>query len=246
MQVSSFQFSETGGRPLNEDCVRSAEQNGRFCFILCDGLGGHARGELASQCVCETVGDVFLAGGQTAFPALMERAILRAQEALTLRQSATTGASHGLRTTLCCLMLGGGDALAAYVGDSRLYQFRAGRVAGRTRDHSVPQHLVNIGEIAESEIRTHEDRNRLLRVMGSEWEEPQFQLWNGLKAPEPGDAFLLCSDGFWEWVLETDMERLLASAADPREWALQMKAEAQKNAVGREMDNFSAITVFLR
>lgn len=243
MRIVSYQFSDIGARPLNEDCVGTVSDDGRFCFTLCDGLGGHARGEVASQCVCSVVGETFSLGAHCALPALMERAILRAQEALQAEQAAS-GVKNGMKTTLCCLMLDGVDACAAHVGDSRIYRFRAGKLLARTLDHSVSQHLVSIGALQESELRHHEDRNRLLRVMGSAWDTPQFQLFSGLSPIQSGDAFLLCSDGFWEWIEDADMERLLLASASPEDWACRMHALIQKNCGGSLPDNASAIAVF--
>ena len=88
-----------------------------------------------------------------------------------------------------------------HVGDSRLYYFKNGRIVKRTLDHSVPQMLVAAGEIDEKEIRHHPDRNRLVRVMGMEWDEPKYQVSEPMPE-EPGQAFLLCSDGFWENIEE--------------------------------------------
>jgi serine/threonine protein phosphatase PrpC len=152
---------------------------------------------------------------------------------------------NGIKTTLVCLSVDGANASWGHVGDSRLYHFVGDRMAGRTLDHSVPQMLVAAGEIREKDIRHHEDRNRLIRVMGIEWPSPRYELASPV--PLSGkDSFLLCSDGFWEHVLEKDMRRCLKAAGSPAEWLESMAAIAARNADAAKRDNFSAIAVFSR
>lgn len=246
MTIDSFVFSDPGGRKRNEDSARVFSCGDLSCFVLCDGLGGHLGGDLASQCVCNAIQTFFTANDGPAkaesLAALLGRAVCGAQEALVDLQSAN-GISGGLLTTLCCLLLRSGDAAAVYVGDSRIYRFSGGRAVARTKDHSVPQHLVNIGELPESGVRGHEDRSRLLRVMGTDWEDPMFQPFPIDLPLVSGDAFLLCSDGFWEPVLESDMERLLADTHSAEDWARRMAALVPERVAPREQDNYTAITV---
>ncbi len=244
MILTSYQFSAAGGRLKNEDCVRTVCRGASSCFVLCDGLGGHAGGELASRCVCDAMEAAFLTGdGRAPMARRMEQAILYSQAALVARQR-EAGISNGMRTTLCCLMIGGDDVSAAFVGDSRIYQFRGGRALAHTRDHSVSQQLVRIGEIRQEDVRRHEDRSTLLRSMGEHWEAPQYELWAQLERVQSGDAFLLCSDGLWEWVEEADMERDLAAAAGPRAWAEAMCGRVAARGTIHALDNYSLIAVW--
>ncbi len=103
--------------------------------------------------------------------------------------------------------------------------------------------LVAAGEIDEKEIRHHPDRNRLVRVMGMEWDEPKYQVSEPMPE-EPGQAFLLCSDGFWENIEEEQMEACLQKSANPHEWLERMEKIVVKNGRGTNMDNYSAIVVF--
>ena len=115
---------------------------------------------------------------------------------------------------------------------------------GRTLDHSVPQMLVNIGEIDEDEIRNHPDRNRLLRVMGAEWETPQYQYSEKIPLKK-GQAFLLCSDGFWELITEKMMIRFLRRADSVDEWLDTMMDYVEEKGKEKNMDNYSAIAVWI-
>lgn len=245
MILTSSQFSASGGRANNDDCVEITQRENAFCFTLCDGLGGHSGGALASRCVCDAMQQAFLsADNSLPLAVCMEQAIVKSQSALMALQ-AQHAAQDGLRTTICSLMLSERDAAAAFVGDSRIYQFRKGRLLAHTHDHSVAQRLVQIGEIRQEDVRRHEDRNFLLRCLGMPWETPQLELWAQLSPLEDGDAFLLCSDGLWEWVLEVDMEQDLSTTKTPQAWidAMCARLPGQSEAT---LDNYSAIAVFVQ
>lgn len=244
MNITSDQISAAGQRQYNEDFVCTFVHNDSRCFVLCDGLGGHFGGKEAARCVGEAVGRTFLLSEQEPLSEAMERALLQAQSELNQRQSAC-GAGSGMKTTLCCLMIRGTEAVAAFVGDSRIYQFRNARITGRTLDHSVAQALVRAQELTEADIRHHEDRSKLLRAMGDDWDEPQYEIWQDILPVLPGDAFLLCSDGFWEWIEEADMERMLAQSGDPERWLVEMEQWILRCGQGSDMDNYSAIAVML-
>ena len=132
-----------------------------------------------------------------------------------------------------------------HVGDSRAYVFHHGKVKTRTLDHSIPQMLVLSREIKESQIRNHPDRNIVLRVLGVEWEEPMYELKEPMHLKN-GQAFLLCSDGFWELIEEKQMCDLLKRSASPEEWLMQMAQVVKTNGMGRNMDNYSAIAVWCK
>lgn len=116
---------------------------------------------------------------------------------------------------------------------------RAGQVIGRTIDHSVPQALADCGEISERQIRYHKDRNQLLRAIGgSEAVRPTV-----LEEPlgiEPGDKLLLCTDGFWEYVLELEMEVDLVKSENPKMW-LEFLVSRLLARAPADHDNFTAM-----
>ena len=133
-----------------------------------------------------------------------------------------------MKTTCTVLMIGENGIFRGHVGDSRIYYFRNGKMEDRTLDHSVPQLLAQAGRIREKDIRHHPDRNRLLRVMGIEWDEPRFELADTLEKGKR-QAFLLCSDGFWELVDEKKMMACLKKADSPETWLRQMEQIVLKN-----------------
>lgn len=235
-------ISLVGEREKNEDCCTMAAGPAGLCAVLCDGLGGHAGGELASRCVCESIRNEFMAASSDRpLEELVGELIMHAQEALLALQQEKE-LPHGLKTTVCCLVLQDGRGVAAWVGDSRIYLFRKNKQLLRSSDHSIPQYLVAVGEIKEKDIRHHPDRNKLLRVMGSSWEKPQYQLLQ-LPPLTDRDAFLLCSDGFWEWIEEKEMERCCKRSKCSEEWLHEMKEIICTRGKGHHMDNLSAVAL---
>ena len=103
--------------------------------------------------------------------------------------------------------------------------------------------LVLSKEIKESQIRNHPDRNILLRVLGIEWDDPMYELLVPISLKKC-QAFLLCSDGFWELIEEKEMCELLKKSSSVEEWLFSMVEVVKKNGVGRNMDNYSAIAIW--
>lgn len=104
--------------------------------------------------------------------------------------------------------------------------------------------LALAGEIREKDIRHHEDRNRLLRAMGNEWDDssPKYEIDDTLDI-EKGMSFLLCSDGFWEWITEKEMEKCFCKGDSSREALDMMVERVKKSGKNKNMDNYSAILI---
>lgn len=239
VQIISYEcLSNKGSRELNEDSVSIAMTSDSLSFILCDGLGGHGNGEIASSYVAEQM-KKFLEQGKT-----LEESIMSAQQGLMEKQK-KEHAEDSMKTTLTCLSIIDTGAKFAHVGDSRIYLFEKGRYKMRSQDHSVPQMLVNSGAIKEKAIRHHEDRSRLLRVMGTEWNSPKYQVTESIPLSTQ-TTFLLCSDGFWELIDEKMMEKTLRKSKTPKEWLARMEQIVLDNGKGTDMDNYSAIAIFVR
>lgn len=236
-------ISNVGDREHNEDSVyseiikRGEKESG--IFVLADGLGGHGRGEVASGIVIETARKVFQAVDPCA--GMIESIFDHAQESLISLQK-KEHADDEMKTTAVILLVMGQSMYWGHVGDSRLYFFRKQKLVTRTLDHSVPQMLVNAGELKEKKIRKHPDRNKLLRVMGTDWDEPRYVV-SGMQELMPGDAFLLCSDGFWENITEKQMLRCLKKTSNAADWLDKMNLLVQKSGEKTDMDNNSAIAV---
>ena len=234
-------FTDRGGREVNEDSARVFEKDGKKCLVLCDGLGGHGKGEVALALVVEAVGQIFNSA-QKIDEDFLRSAFQLSQEALIdeqIRQDAKTD----MKTTAVAMYIDGNKVQWGHVGDSRLYAFAKNKVKLRTLDHSVPQMLVFAREIKEKQIRNHPDRNRLLRVMGIEWEKPMYELAEQTQL-EKYQAFLLCSDGFWELIDEKQMCKLLKNSSTVEEWMQAMVEVIKQNGIGKNMDNYTAIALW--
>lgn len=237
-------ISRKGERERNEDSIAVFRRDDTCCFVLCDGLGGHGKGDEASAMVCRIFGEVFDQTAEFDPYVFFNQAVEQANSAILARQE-EEGCASGMKTTLVSLLVCGGYCTWCHIGDSRLYLFRDNAVAFRTMDHSVPQMLVNAGTIEENEIRFHPDRNRLLRALGSDEDAIRYEISSPCKLSEC-QAFLLCSDGFWEYIDEAQMCAILQQSSDADEWLAGMQALVLKNGTGSNMDNYSAVAVMYK
>ncbi len=241
MDLTYALISKAGDRDLNEDSLAVCDHAGHQCFVLCDGLGGHGMGDVASSLVV----DVFKAQFDQAddLTDFIGQTLLAAQDILLAEQIARR-ASKRMKTTAAALVLDEKNAYIGHVGDSRVYAFFKNKVKTRTLDHSIPQMLALAGDIKEAQIRQHPDRNALLRVLGVDWEQPMYDLLQPI-VQKKCQAFLLCSDGFWEHIEDKQMCYLLKKTKSVHEWLEEMTQLVEQNGAGLDMDNYSAIAVWL-
>lgn len=233
-------FTNVGDRQVNEDSVGIFKNGKNNCYILCDGLGGHGMGEIASSLVVSVFEDQFQKTDDVVN--FLGQTFVASQDILMAEQK-VRNAKRKMKTTGIAVVTDDRNAYIGHIGDSRGYVFYKNKVKTRTLDHSIPQMLVLSGEIKESQIRNHPDRNTLLRVMGVEWDDIMYELM----APIPlkkCQAFLLCSDGFWELIDEKEMCDQLKVAHSVEEWLANMVRIVQINGKGKNMDNYSAIAVW--
>lgn len=242
MIVTYHLLSNKGSRKKNEDRIGSYEKNKEYCFALADGLGGHNKGEVASKTVVENSIAIFKKDGFSEF--FIREAFETGQE-LLLEMQKKEKKPDDYKTTQVILCIKDDLINWGHIGDSRLYLFENKKFILHTLDHSVPQMLVNIGEIEDKDIRNHPDRSHLLSAMGIEWERPKYEIPVPIK-PEKGMAFLLVTDGFWELIDEDDMIKCLKKASDVHEWVTNMEKILLVNGKDRSMDNYSAIAVWIR
>jgi protein phosphatase len=232
--VSWGSASERGPRRNNQDAFLAEPP----VFVVADGMGGHAGGELASAIVVETFRA--LVGHGDVPPSAVSELIARANESILQHADADPGL-RGMGTTLVSLvMVNDGQAdywLVANVGDSRLYRFADGQLRQLTVDHSFVQELVDAGRIRADEARIHPQRNIVTRVLGS-LQPPEAEYW--LFAPVPGERYLLCSDGICGELEEPAIARLMGGVPDPGLAASALVGEALR-AGGT--DNATAIVI---
>ena len=239
MRFRTYAYTNAGARANNEDALLVRDG----FWALADGLGGHDCGEVASN---ETVQYVFNRWKESGEPAdeLSMKKLLDSANTNLLALQQTDSRYAAMRTTLVYAVTDGSQLCYAGVGDSRFYFFRSGRIVLQSEDHSVPAALAKMGQIPYEEIRSHEDRNKLLKVIGNSENLNLKQLPDAVRV-RPGDAFLLCSDGFWEYVYEREMEIDLAKSANPKEWMGYMIKRVLLKTENKDNDNFSAVCVMV-
>jgi len=203
-------------------------------------LGGHGKGEVASALVCESAVEFFSTADVEDIFGIFDIA----QEKLLAKQKAES-AIDAMKTTMNVVTISNEKIRWGHVGDSRTYYFKKNKLISCTKDHSVPQMMVSMGEIKEKDIRHHEDRNRLLKVMGTEWSKPQYAIETPLKL-EKNQVFLMCTDGFWELIEEKEMIKTLKKAKSPQEWLDVMAEIVRTNGADYDMDNYTALTIWIR
>lgn len=237
--ISYAQISNKGNREYNEDHVELCKKMNRYVFGLADGLGGHGHGDVASALAMEALKEQEEAAElRESLADCFEIAQKKVEKEKKNRPECA-----GMMTTLTVLELRKAQVGWGHIGDSRIYYFQNGKLVSHTLDQSVPQMLVNMKEIQESEIRHHPDRNRLLCSIGMEWEDKPYRIDEVIRR-EGKQQFLLCSDGFWEYIEEKDMEQLLHKSLTPRQWLKRMEKLVRLNGKGYEMDNYSAVAVW--
>lgn len=234
MFISTDWYSDVGGRANNEDAVGVFERNGTTLCVVADGLGGHDNGEVASNAVLKVVANY--AYGNLSKTALYN-ATQRANEEILRRAG-----NSQMKTTLALLWMQNGNALVGTAGDTRIYQFRAGRIKFQSVDHTLAQLDVIAGDETAGDVRKNPDRNKLIRVVGM---KAGFKVDISELQYQPGDAFLLCSDGFWENILEDDMLRTLSQSKSAADWLKAMRRILEPR-LNKDSDNNSAIAVVVR
>lgn len=235
-----------GQRPYNEDCAGAFIENpNKMMFVIADGLGGHGMGDIASSLAVDCALECAKKGDSSG-NILMCECFEKAQNAILEKQS-ELHAEQKMKTTMVVIRVEKNKAYFGYIGDSRLYHFTSHGWKRLTLDHSVPQLLVSTGEITEEQIRNHPDRNKLLRVLGVEWESPRYTISPKPSAVKRGDGFLLCTDGFWEYILENEMLNCYKKSLDAQTWLDTMKGLVEKRGeeAKENADNFSAIAILV-
>lgn len=235
MDVSVSYYSSEGGRTINEDAVYICEHENKLLAMVADGLGGLAHGDRAAKIAVRTISAA--TSMEALSSQLLDWAVERANSDIICEQN-----GEQMCSTISILWMDSFKAFVSHVGDSRIYQFRRDGIIYQSIDHSVSQMAVIMGEITPSEIRGHKDRNRLVRALGaSQTVKPETDALN----IRDGDAFLLCSDGFWELIEEQNMIEYLSQSRDAGEWLDKMKRHVDKRQTD-DSDNNSAVTVIVR
>lgn len=234
MKIDVSYYSSVGGRKNNEDFLSVLKNNQNLIMAVADGLGGHKFGEVASKLAVTSVLSALKKNDISTYA--VQSAFKYANSKVTEKNKL-----NKMKSTLALLCISDNTAFAATVGDTRIYHFRKGEIIFQSMDHSVAQMAVVMGEITPSQIRGYSDRNKLLRAVGS---EENIDVDVVRLEVRKGDAFLICSDGFWENILEKEMCDLLYIAKNSKDWIDKMKKHANAR-MSKDCDNNSAIACII-
>jgi PPM family protein phosphatase len=209
-------------------------------WVLADGMGGHAAGEVASRLATDTVLATWTADNPPA-PANALRSGVRAANVAVLDAGMEQG-RRGMGTTLCALTLAGTDAFIANVGDSRAYRVRDGACTQLTTDHSRVAEMLRMRMITPEQAANHPARSMLTRSLGG---EPIVQVDVVKEAIRKDDTFVLCSDGVWDVVSRGDIAEVAVAIGSGD---LPTPGDAARRlvdtAIGRgTTDNVTAVVV---
>ncbi len=238
--MKAANLSKAGGRKYNEDYCSFIEEAGFGCYVLADGLGGHRGGAMASKITVEAILGHFKASPGNSRDHL--KGYLEKARLCFLAEQEKDRSLLNMKATLVVVLTDFRELYWGHIGDSRLYCFHDGKIIMQTKDHSVPQHLAASGAISQDQVRFHEDRNRLTRAFDG-GDLSRFEIADKPLMLQGNEAMLLCSDGFWEFVLEAEMEEDLKTVKTPAQWLDQMEKRLLAR-VESGNDNYSALALF--
>lgn len=243
MRVDYAKLTLAGNRAENQDRVDLVATNDSLLMVVVDGMGGHAHGARAAEVTVATLKEAFAETAPPVFDpqGFLTLALARAHDRV-VKLGEGVALDHKPRATCAACLVQDGGAYWAHVGDSRIYQLRAGRIKTRTRDHSHVELLLREGLIAESEMRGHPMRNFVECCLGGDLPLPDMSVTARNKL-EPGDVLLLCTDGLWSGVEDHEIGELAAEGGAPIEKLVRSLAERAVAKNSPHSDNTSVTAV---
>lgn len=235
-------LNETGGRSNNEDSVfppKGTALPDQRLFMVCDGVGGSEKGEIASALAIDSIRDYFLKNlFSGSYQSYLASAIAYTQQQFD-DHIETHPEAKGMGTTLTLLFFSSIGALVAHIGDSRVYQIRAGKILFQTEDHSLVNALVKNNIITPEEALSHPQRNVITRaIQGNTVSKTNADI-SLITDIRSGDYFFLCTDG----ILEKISNDILCSILSKTITNDEKIAEIHELCSGQTRDNFSAYLV---
>jgi protein phosphatase len=236
-------------RDLNEDAfiVEPSEK----MYLVADGMGGQAAGEIASALACERITDFIIltsieAGSTwpTSYDNLLSHSLNRLQEAFrsanrAIYETASTDPDkQGMGTTAVCALFEDNTMYLAHVGDSRAYLIRNGLLEQLTRDHSWIHDQVESGLMTEEEAHDHPYRNIITRALGA---GPEVRIDLSERSLEDNDLILLCSDGLTAMVSDDQILEMLNDDGDDLDASVRALIDAANDNGGK--DNITALLI---
>lgn len=242
-KISSIAINEIGQRVNQEDSIypklNQANDDDRL-FIVCDGMGGHEKGEVASAVVCEALNSYIKSNCRTNEVFTLQQFDSALSEAFSKLNAKDDGSVKKMGTTLTFLYFHRGGAFAAHIGDSRIYHFRPStqEILYQSRDHSLINDFVDSGVMTRDEAQNSGQKNVITRAMMPNEDNPAKPTVTYITDIKSGDVFYMCSDGMLE---KMESDELLEMISDYS--SLQSKRDALIKATAQNSDNHSAYLI---
>jgi len=241
MRFTIFQQSQIGGRKVNQDRLAYSYSKDVMLMVIADGMGGHARGEIAAEIAVNTINNRFQTEARTVLrrpKEFLDTAVQAAHRAIVAFAD-KNDMLECPRTTIVAAIIQHGKACWAHVGDSRLYLFRQGRLAASTADHSRVQQMIDAGIITPAQAAVHPDRNKIYNCLGGVL--PPTITHSEDWVLQVGDSIWISTDGFWG-PLNADSIAAKTLTADVLTLVPQLMEDAERKA-GAESDNLSVVAM---
>lgn len=239
-KLECYQLTSVGDRKMNQDSMAQHICNEYGLFVVADGLGGHYAGEKASNFFCQG-----LFRKASKYQQLLQQPDVNAKQVISDWIDAAIddmsvlfsgdANAYDAHTTAVVLYLDHNISAAVHCGDSRIYRLNKERLVWRTKDHSLIQKQLDEGDITEREMGLHPEQNQVTRTINI---LKNYQVEVNIYPPiEQGETFILCSDGFWEFIKEKDLLQLAAAHAGRDE--LRKVARMMHLRAGGKSDNIT-------
>ncbi len=241
-----FSVHEIGQRSNNEDNIfpiKGAANGSDSLFVVCDGVGGGEKGEVASELACKTLAAFFAEKGDfVSTETEIQAAVLQVQKKMEKYADAYGASAKGMACTMTLLHLHAAGATIAHIGDSRVYHVREGKILFQTHDHKLVNDLVKYGAITPEQALTHPQRNVITRALQAHSIQEAEADVHIIQEVQAGDYFFLCTDGILERVTDAILCEILTK---------KQTDEAKMQAIyiacqGYSKDNFSAYLVQIK
>jgi len=243
LHIEHADLSLLGNREENQDRVAIAIGDGSALLVVVDGMGGHADGARAAEVAIRAMIGEFWDTSRPLFDpeGFLHLTVGRAHDAVVELGRGLPQETRPRATCAVCIVQGS-SAYWVHVGDSRVYQLRAGEIVARTRDHSHVELLVRAGRITESQAQDHPMRNYVECCIGGDPVLPEMSL-SGRNVLLPGDVLLLCSDGLWAGLTDEQLATLSVGSGPPLRDALASLGEQALVGTAPFADNTTAAAV---
>ncbi len=241
MRFTIAQQSNIGGRKVNQDRLAYSYSKDVMLMVIADGMGGHARGEIAAEIAVNTINNRFQTEARTILrrPKEFLDAAVQAAHRAIVAFADKNDMLECPRTTVVAVVIQRGKACWAHVGDSRLYLMRSGRLAAVTADHSRVQQMIDAGILTPAQAAVHPDRNKIYNCLGGVL--PPTITHSEEWLLQVGDSIWISTDGFWG-PLNTDS--IAAQSVDAEVISLVPKLiEDAERKAGSESDNLSVVAM---